>query len=277
MAITKEAGYWSTDGCSTDRVHDLQRACRPIDLIESGLSSEAPLLSALTQSLETMVESERNLDELTEELHRVLSRLSLVQRRSDTSRVATGKLSPAQLSILNVLLGHGPIRMTELAAHERVQAPTITVAIRRLEKLGLVQRSRDARDNRAVLVSITPRGLAMLCKSLTSRRAALVAILSELSESDRETLTKALAPLERLASQPVSSLGLERHRDSPSLASRRGRRPQPYRVEIKNDSRLVSSARLSMTVTTFGSSLSLLADVLTMSWFSSHNARLAHS
>jgi DNA-binding MarR family transcriptional regulator len=174
-----------------------------------------------------MVESERNLDELTEELHRVLSRLSLVQRRGDTTRVATDNLPRTQLSILNVLLGHGPIRMTELAAHERVQAPTITVAIRRLESLGLVQRSRDARDNRVVLASTTPRGLAMLRKSLTNRCAALVATLSELSESDRETLTKALAPLERLASQPASSLGLERHRDSPSLASRRGRRPQP--------------------------------------------------
>jgi DNA-binding MarR family transcriptional regulator len=74
--------------------------------------------------------------------------------------------------------------MVELAAHEWVRAPTITVAIRRLEKLGLVQRSGDACDKRAVLVSITPRGLAMLRESLTSRRAALVAILSELSESD---------------------------------------------------------------------------------------------
>jgi DNA-binding MarR family transcriptional regulator len=163
------------------------------------------VLSALTQSLETMVESERKLDELAEELHRVLSRLSLVQRRGDASRVATGNLSPAQLSILHVLRGQGPIRMAELAAHEWVRAPTITKAIRRLEKLGLVQRSGDACDRRAVLVDITPRGLAVLGESLTNRRAALVAMLSELSESDRETLTKALVPLERLASSPAFS------------------------------------------------------------------------
>jgi DNA-binding MarR family transcriptional regulator len=56
-----------------------------------------------------------------------------------------------------------------------------------------------------VLVDITPRGLAVLRESLTSRRAALVAMLSELSESDRETLTKALVPLERLASSPAFS------------------------------------------------------------------------
>ena len=50
--------------------------------------------------------------------------------------------------------------MTELAAHERVRTPTTTVAIRRLEKIGLVKRSRDPSDLRAVLVDITPEGLA---------------------------------------------------------------------------------------------------------------------
>ena len=152
-----------------------------------------------------MVESERKLDELAEELHRVLSRLSLVQRRGDTSRVATGNLSPAQLSILHVLRGQGPTRMAELAAHEWVRAPTITRATHRLEKLGLVQRFGDACDRRAVLVDITPRGLAVLGESLTNCRAALVAVLSELSESDRETLTKALVLLERIASSPAFS------------------------------------------------------------------------
>ena len=49
--------------------------------------------------------------------------------------------------------------MTDLAAHERVRTPTTTVAIRRLEKLGLVKRSRDPSDLRAVLVEVTPRGL----------------------------------------------------------------------------------------------------------------------
>ena len=68
-----------------------------------------------------------------------------------------------------VLRGQGPIRMAELAAHEWVRAPTITKAIRRLEKLGLVQRSGDACDRRAVLVDITPLGLAVLGAVLNRR------------------------------------------------------------------------------------------------------------
>jgi DNA-binding MarR family transcriptional regulator len=146
-----------------------------------------------------MVETEPQATELAGELQRVLSRVFSVLRRGDTTRGETGDLTLAQLSILLTLLDLGPIRMTELAAHERVRTPTTTVAIRRLEKLGLVKRSRDPSDLRAVLVDITPRGLAQHREALAARRAQLAALLSKLSEEDLETLTKALAPLERLA------------------------------------------------------------------------------
>lgn len=151
-----------------------------------------------------MVETEPQVTELAEGLHRVLSRLASILRRGDPSRVATGDLTLAQLSILFTLLDQGPMRMTELAAHERVRTPTTTVAIRRMEKLGLVKRLRDSSDLRVVLVDITPRGLAVHRESLANRRAALAAMLSQLTESELDTLTKALAPLERLAGQPDS-------------------------------------------------------------------------
>jgi len=93
------------------------------------------------------------------------------------------------------------MRMTELAAHERVRTPTTTVAIRRLEKLGLVKRSRDPSDLRAVLVNVTPQGLVQHREALAARRAALAGMLSKLSPEELSTVTKALAPLARLAAQ----------------------------------------------------------------------------
>src|SRR6202044_2313397 len=108
-------------------------------------------------------------------------------------------LTLAQLSILVTLLDQGPIRMTDLAAHERGRTPPTTVAIRRLEKIGLVKRSRDPSDLRAVLVYITPRGRSVHAESLATRHAALAAMLSKLPESDLETLMKALTSLDRLA------------------------------------------------------------------------------
>lgn len=147
-----------------------------------------------------MVETEPQVAELAGELQRVLSRVFSVLRRSDPRRdAATNDLTLAQLSILLTLLEQGPIRMTELAAHERVRTPTTTVAIRRLEKLGLVKRSRDPSDLRAVLVDITPEGLAQHQEALANRRAFLATLLAKLSPEDIETLSKALVPLERLA------------------------------------------------------------------------------
>lgn len=140
------------------------------------------------------------LAELAEGLHRALSKLFSILRRGDPNGAAAGDLTLAQLSILVTLLDQGPIRMTDLAAHERVRTPTTTVAIRRLEKIGLVKRSRDPSDLRAVLVDITPRGRAVHGESLANRRAALAAMLGQLPPGDLDTLMKALKPLERLAS-----------------------------------------------------------------------------
>jgi DNA-binding MarR family transcriptional regulator len=91
--------------------------------------------------------------------------------------------------------------MTELAARERVRTPTTTVAIRRLEKLNLVKRSRDPSDMRAVLVEVTPDGLVQYQDALQARRAHLAELLGRLTEEERADLVRALKPLERLTSQ----------------------------------------------------------------------------
>ncbi|BBZ25750.1 MarR family transcriptional regulator [Mycolicibacterium madagascariense] len=151
-----------------------------------------------------MVETEPQVTELAGELQHVLSKLFSVLRRSDANKNTPeggADLTLAQLSILLTLLDLGPIRMTELAAHERVRTPTTTVAIRRLEKLGLVKRSRDPSDLRAVLVDVTPRGLVQHREALATRRAQLASMLGNLSTEERETLANALAPLARLAEQ----------------------------------------------------------------------------
>jgi DNA-binding MarR family transcriptional regulator len=77
--------------------------------------------------------TEPALTELAEGFHRTLSKLFTILRRGDPSGSAAGAdLTLAQLSILVTLLDRGPIRMTDLAAQERVRTPTTTVAIRRL-------------------------------------------------------------------------------------------------------------------------------------------------
>lgn len=147
-----------------------------------------------------MPEPQPLLVDLASELQRVLAKLITVVRRGDTNSGSRPDLTLAQVSILLTLLDTGPIRMTELASRERVRTPTTTVAIRRLEKLGLVKRSRDPSDMRAVLVEVTPQGLVQYREALEARRLHLVELLRHLTEAEHDDLFRALKPLERLTS-----------------------------------------------------------------------------
>ena len=148
-----------------------------------------------------MSEAQPHVVALAGDLQRVLAKLITVVRRGDPGAGSRPDLTMAQVSILVTLIDSGPIRMTELAARERVRTPTTTVAIRRLEKLSLVKRSRDPSDMRAVLVEVTPEGLVQYEDALQARRAHLAELLSRLTEEERADLVRALKPLERLTSQ----------------------------------------------------------------------------
>ncbi|MFN8071428.1 MAG: MarR family transcriptional regulator [Mycobacterium sp.] len=145
-----------------------------------------------------MSEGVSEVTALAADLQRVLARLITVMRRGDTAAGSRPDLTMAQVSILLTLIDSGPIRMTELAARERVRTPTTTVAIRRLEKLSLVKRSRDPSDMRAVLVEVTPEGLVQYQEALDARRTHLSELLGRLSDEERADLVRALKPLERL-------------------------------------------------------------------------------
>ena len=146
-----------------------------------------------------MSKHQPQVGDLAADLQRVLSKLFNVLRRGDVNRGSRPDLTLAQISILLTLLDSGPIRMTELATRERVRTPTTTVAIRRLEKVGLVKRSRDPSDMRAVLVEVTPEGQVQYTEALDARRSQLSTMLRRLSDEERENLANALKPLQRLA------------------------------------------------------------------------------
>jgi DNA-binding MarR family transcriptional regulator len=101
------------------------------------------------------------------------------------------------LYAINHFPGIGP---GELAARERMGAPTLVAHIDKLESAGLVERARsDPNDRRRVDLTITPAGLQVL-RTLTERRTAwLAARLATLSPEDLAVIEAAIAPLEQLA------------------------------------------------------------------------------
>jgi DNA-binding MarR family transcriptional regulator len=105
-------------------------------------------------------------------------------------------LSPSLTAALATIEKHGPLTPSELAVRERVQRPTVTRVVYRLEEAGLVTRATDPADGRSALVSITPAGRALLAAARTRKDAFLSERLDSLSAEDRATLERAAALLE---------------------------------------------------------------------------------
>ena len=107
-------------------------------------------------------------------------------------------LGPSQTAALATVERHGPLTPTELARMERIQRPTATRIVARLEEVGLVERVRDPRDARSFTVRATAEGRALMKKLRTRKNAYLARRLRDLSDDDLATLDRAAAILEAL-------------------------------------------------------------------------------
>ncbi|MCT7368767.1 MarR family transcriptional regulator [Mycolicibacterium llatzerense] len=98
----------------------------------------------------------------------------------------------AQARLLSTIDAEGRARISDLAALDHCSQPTMTTQVRRLEDAGLVSRTGDPDDARAVLISITPQGIATLAQVRADRGSAIDPVLDALDGSDRETLAAAV-------------------------------------------------------------------------------------
>jgi DNA-binding MarR family transcriptional regulator len=143
----------------------------------------------------TSAESEtgRDLSELAARLRLVITRTARRLRQQ-----AGTDLGPSQMAALATVERHGPLTPSELAEIERVQRPTATRIVGRLEEAGLVERVADPADRRSFTVSATAEGRALMKKLRTRKNAYLARRLRDVSEEDLETLERAAEVLEDL-------------------------------------------------------------------------------
>jgi DNA-binding MarR family transcriptional regulator len=104
----------------------------------------------------------------------------------------------AQGRLLSTIEDQGAARISDLAALDHCSQPTMTTQVRRLEDAGLVSRTVDPDDARAVLIRITPKGVQTLRRVRADRGAAIEPHLAQLDAEDRQTLANAVRVLHRL-------------------------------------------------------------------------------
>jgi DNA-binding MarR family transcriptional regulator len=109
-----------------------------------------------------------------------------------------GDLTMSQLSALTSLELGGALTPRELADMERVQPPTLTKIVAKLEERGLVQRTPHPSDGRQVILAPTEAGRRVVDEHTRVRDEWLAQRLAELSPHERETLRRAAEILGRL-------------------------------------------------------------------------------
>ncbi|HEX6872396.1 MAG TPA: MarR family transcriptional regulator [Micromonosporaceae bacterium] len=121
-----------------------------------------------------------------------------INRRLRQTR-PVGDLTLAQISALNSLDSAGALTPRELSEVERVQPPTMTKIVARLEERGLVSRSPHPTDGRQVILAVTEVGRAILVEYGRARDEWLAQRMAKLTPEERETLARAAEILSRIA------------------------------------------------------------------------------
>lgn len=114
-----------------------------------------------------------------------------------TGRRLGGKISPVEAQLLVRLVTQPAQRMGELARWQEVDRSTMTVQIARLVERGYVEREHDPRDRRAMVVSASDEGRAVLDEHLQGTAKELRAALTNWSDEDLEAFVDALARFAR--------------------------------------------------------------------------------
>ena len=125
-------------------------------------------------------------------------RLAITRTSRRLRQEAGVGLSPSQGAALASIERHGPLTPSEVASIERIQRPTATRLLAKLEAAGLVTRQADPVDRRSSLVSVTVSGSALLAESRAHKDAFLAQRLRALDPQDRATLARAAEILDGL-------------------------------------------------------------------------------
>ena len=97
-------------------------------------------------------------------------------------------LTISQFGVLESLHHLGPMRQNEIGAKLLRSGSDMTMVVDNLERRGLVRRDRDPADRRAVIVSLTDAGSALIERIFPHHVAAIVEEMSVLSPDEQETL-----------------------------------------------------------------------------------------
>jgi MarR family 2-MHQ and catechol resistance regulon transcriptional repressor len=113
-------------------------------------------------------------------------------------------LGDSDFRVLEALLHKGPLPVNTVGPKVWLTPGSISVAVDRLVKKGLVSRKGLAADRRVRQVELTPKGRALITRGFGEHAAAMENIAGVLSKSERVTLLRLLKKLGKHAAESKS-------------------------------------------------------------------------
>ncbi|HWZ31744.1 MAG TPA: MarR family transcriptional regulator [Bryobacteraceae bacterium] len=119
---------------------------------------------------------------------------ALATRAEASLNLSGTSLGDSDFRVLEVLLHQGPLPVNTIGRKVWLTPGSISVAVDRLEKKGLVKR-KNTGDRRVRLVELTANGRALIAKTFREHAAAMEGAASVLSKEERLMLLRLLKKL----------------------------------------------------------------------------------
>jgi MarR family 2-MHQ and catechol resistance regulon transcriptional repressor len=107
----------------------------------------------------------------------------------------------SDFAALEVLLHKGPTPVNEIGRLVRLTSGSITSAVDRLERKGLVERHTDSADRRTRVVHLTPTGRKLIACAFADHEAAMERAAQGLAPAERAEVIALLKKLGRRAQE----------------------------------------------------------------------------
>jgi MarR family 2-MHQ and catechol resistance regulon transcriptional repressor len=152
---------------------------------------------------------ERSADSSGVHVWLVLMKAHRPMARHATRSIVSLDMCISDFGVLEVLLHKGPQSVGEIGRRVELTSGSITTAIDRLEKRGLVARVAHVSDRRARVVHLTPDGKARITKVFATHKRAMECAADGLSKAERGTLIELLKKLGTTAERQLAERDME--------------------------------------------------------------------
>ena len=137
----------------------------------------------------------------------VLSRCHHAVSQIAERSVAEAGLGLSDFAALEALLHKGPLTISEIQAKVLLASGSMTAAVDRLERKGLITRKTTPRDRRAKVLELTPEGKRGVEAAYQRHAAELEAAMAILNDTEKRQLLGLLKKLGLFAAEGYAQTG----------------------------------------------------------------------